>query len=341
MVEFQPMTGASELSASQESLLSLLADGRFHSGQALALALGLSRGAVWKQIQSLQARFGVDIHAVRGRGYRLPVPLELLQPDRIAEEVGAEASTALQALHVLRVTDSTNSRALADPPLQRGHARVWVAEHQSGGRGRRGRPWATGFGQGVALSLAWRFDLPMNDLAPLSLVAGIAVADALRAFGADDVSLKWPNDVLVGDRKLCGILVEATGEANGPVTAVIGLGINVRLSGDVGAKIDQPWIDLAGIGLGDISRNALTGRLIRELVSACKTFSDARLQPFLERWGALDGLHGQVVDVVRGNVRTSGIYRGVAADGALCLEQAGQLIELHAGEVSLRPTATT
>lgn len=341
MADILPMSLKTLQSNRQEAVLALLADGRFHSGQAIADELGISRSAVWKRIGSLQADFGLEVHAVRGRGYRLAAPVELLELEKITAAVGIGKLPSVQQLHVLRSVDSTNTRALADPPVQSDSAHVWLTEHQTAGRGRRGRRWATGFGQGVAMSFAWRFDLPMNDLAPLSLVAGVAIAETLLAFGAQGISLKWPNDVLAADRKLCGILVEAAGEADGPVTAVIGLGINVCLTDLTSAEIDQPWIDLAGIGLVNVSRNALAGHLIRELVCACETFAIEGLAPFVARWLQLDRLNGQLVDVVRGNMRTRGVCRGISANGALCLEQSGKTVHFHAGEVSLcRATAT-
>jgi BirA family biotin operon repressor/biotin-[acetyl-CoA-carboxylase] ligase len=322
----------------RDHLLRELADGRFHSGQALAHALGVSRAAIWKQVRRLESDLGLSVEAVRGRGYRLPVPHEPLDAARILSEMGAVGQAQLDTLHILGSVDSTNTRAANDPPLDSGRARVWLAEHQTAGRGRRGRSWVSAFGDNLYLSLAWRFDLPIARLAGLSLVAGITVAEALQRLGLDTHGLKWPNDVVVDGRKLAGVLVEASGEAGGPTTAVIGVGINFHIPPAHGASIRQPWIDLRAAGASDISRNQLAGVLIDRMIEACSLFAAQRLAPFLPRWDAFDRMRGQPVVVLRGDTSIEGVYRGIAPSGAMLLENAEGTSEHHAGEVSLRPT---
>ena len=322
--------------AVSDQLLGQLADGRFHSGEQLAQLLGVSRSAVWKQIQRLETDLGLRISAVRGRGYRLASPLELLESGLIHNELHEVARGCLEQLTVQTITTSTNGCAAADPPTQTGRARAWLAEHQTAGRGRRGRQWVSAFGANLYLSLAWRFELPMAELGGLSLVAGVVVAEALARCGLDGHTLKWPNDVLVGDRKLCGVLIEVSGEADGPSTAVLGIGVNFRLPERQGAMIDQPWIDLAQTNAPPISRNRLAGVLLDQLIEACHEFSGERLGPFLPRWNRFDHLHGQSVRVVRGPKSSAGIYRGITRGGAMLLEGPGGISEYHAGEVSLR-----
>jgi len=324
----------------RDILLRELADGRFHSGQELADSTGRSRTAIWKQIQRLQEGLGLGIDAVRGRGYRLAQPLELLDADRIRAEFGASTHSLVDGLHVLGSVDSTNTRASADLPTESGRARVWLAEHQTAGRGRRGRSWVSTFGENLYLSLAWRFDLPMSQLAGLSLVAGVVVAETLHCEGLQGHALKWPNDVLVDGRKLAGILVDVSGEAGGPATAVIGVGINLSMPAADAGAIDQPWTDLRRVGV-HLSRNRVAGMLVERMVEACTTFSSGRLDPFLERWGRFDGLRGSRVAIVRGEHVVEGVYRGIAPSGALVLEEATGRTEHHAGEVSLRRPGTT
>ena len=320
-----------------EHVLSLLADGRFHSGEELARVLGVSRSAVWKQVGRLQTDLGLDISAVRGRGYRLSAPLELLDPAILRAELGRMASDSLEQLTVLPSAASTNSCASADPPRDVGRARVWIAEHQTDGRGRRGRRWVCTFGENLYLSLAWRFELPMHELGGLSLVAGVVVAEVLGRSGVEGHSLKWPNDVLIDGRKLAGILVEASGEAGGPSTAVVGVGLNLRLPAAAGIEIDQPWTDLSQLDDAHrISRNRLAAALVDQLIQACQLFAGEGLPAFLERWGRFDELNGQSVRVIRGQRINDGIYRGITATGAMVLEEAAGRREYHAGEVSLR-----
>lgn len=319
----------------RDLLLQRLSDARFHSGQQLAQALGVSRTAVWKHVQQLEADLGLEISAVRGRGYRLAAPLELLDARRIRRELSATADARLDAMSVLSCTTSTNSSASADLPPDSGYARVWLAEHQTAGRGRRGRPWVSAFGENLHLSLAWRFDLPMSELSGLSLVAGVIVAEALAQLGLGGHSLKWPNDVLVDGRKLSGILAEVSGEAGGPATVVIGIGVNFRIPPARGRQIDQPWTDLAQVSPVAISRNRLAGVLIDQLIHACRRFANDGLTPFLGRWDAYDRLHGQTICLRRGSESLTGIYRGIAPSGAMLLQQSSGTSEHHAGEVSL------
>jgi len=317
-------------------LLSRLADGRFHSGQQLADAMGVSRSAVWKQVRRLESELGLRIYAVRGRGYRLAKPLEILDLERIRRRLGPDTFDSVEAIHLLSSTASTNSCAADDLPVDIGMARIWLAEHQSGGRGRRGRQWVSPFGENLYLTVAWRFDLPMTELAGLSLITGVVVAEVLEQFGLRGHSLKWPNDVLVAGRKLAGILVEASGEAGGPSTAALGVGINFRLSDAQGEHIEQPWTDLARASEQHFSRNEIAGLLIDRLVHACRQFSTHRLAPFLDRWRRFDDLTGESVRIIRGGQPIEGVYRGIASSGALVLENENGRREFHAGEVSLR-----
>lgn len=319
----------------QSVLLELLGDGRFHSGQDLAAALGLSRAAVWKQLRRLEADFDLSLDAVRGRGYRLRQPLELLDSARIGGAIEPEVRAAIDSLNVLRSVDSTNRCALEEPPSSPGRGRVWLAEHQTAGRGRRGRHWISSYGGNLYMSLGWSFDLPMSRIGGLSLVAGAVVAEVLEQSGSLEHGLKWPNDVLIDDSKMAGILLEAAGEAAGPALAVIGIGINLRLA-DPTAAIDQPWVDWSRAVGAPLSRNLLAARLIGGLACACREFTQSGLAPFIARWSRYDILRGQRVTLLRGEERIEGDYAGIAADGALRLMTGAGLREYHAGEVSVR-----
>lgn len=325
--------------STEASLLEVLADGRFHSGQDLAEALGVSRSAVWKQLRRLESEFGVTFDAVRGRGYRLKRTLELLDGSRIGAGIAPDVSASIESLTVLRTVDSTNRCALDEPPSAPGRARVWLAEHQTAGRGRRGRNWVSAFGGNLYLSFGWSFDLPMARLGGLSLVAGAVVAEVLEESGSAAHGLKWPNDLLVNDRKMAGILLEAAGEANGPALAVIGIGINLALS-DPDGTIDQPWVDWEdAIGI-ELSRNRLASILIDRLARACREFTRSGLAPFIARWSRFDLLRGERVVLLMGDEVIEGDYAGIAADGALRLVTDAGLREYHAGEVSLRRMTT-
>lgn len=321
-------------------LLRQLADGSFHSGQELAARSGVSRAAIWKQLRQLQQLPGVTLDAVRGRGYRLATPLELLDPDRLARQLG-DAGARLHALEVLAEVDSTNAYLLQQPAPMPGSGRACLAEYQRAGRGRRGRRWVSGFGRNLALSLAWTFDLPMAALNGISLAAGVAVADALQQAGVTGHGLKWPNDLYLDGRKLAGILVEAGGEADGPTRVVIGVGLNLCLDDASAAAIDQPWADLRPQLGAPPPRNRLAGSILGQLISVCEAYADHGLQPFLDAWRRHDLHLGQQVQLQLGGQTFVGRYAGLAADGGLLLETAGGLRRFAGGEVSLRPVAAS
>jgi BirA family biotin operon repressor/biotin-[acetyl-CoA-carboxylase] ligase len=319
------------------ALVRLLADGRFHSGEALAGELGVSRAAVWKHVRDLGADLGLDISAVRGRGYRLQRPIELLDRERIAARLAPGTAAALAQLLVLDTVDSTSSALAGRRPPRSGLGVACVAEQQTAGRGRRGRTWVSPFGANVYLSLLWQLELPATALAGLSLAVGVAIAEGLHSLGATGVALKWPNDVICGGRKLGGILVELSGEAEGPTRAVVGVGVNHRMPAADGVRIDQDWTDLASAIPNTLpSRCALVAVLLDRLVGALQRFGSAGLSPFLAAWDALDGLRGREVVVRVGDQPIAGIALGVAPSGALRLRTAEGERQFLAGEVSVR-----
>ncbi|HZH42776.1 MAG TPA: bifunctional biotin--[acetyl-CoA-carboxylase] ligase/biotin operon repressor BirA [Lysobacter sp.] len=308
------------------------------SGDALAQAGGHTRAAVWKRIEALREA-GVAIEARPGRGYALARPVELLDADAIRASLPAPAAAALAALEVAWTLDSTNTELLRRPLPVRG-AHVLLAERQTGGRGRRGRAWASPLAANLYLSVARLFDGGLARLGGLSLVAGLAVAEALHALGHAEVRLKWPNDLVVERdgalRKLGGLLIEGGGEHAGPVRAVIGIGLNVRMPDDVARAIDQPWIDLATLAASP-SRNAVAAAVIAHLLPMLETFDVEGLHGFLPRYAALDALRGRALDVQTGaHVRVARAL-GIAEDGGLQVEyDDGGRDVLHAGEVTVR-----
>ncbi len=311
------------------------------SGDALARASGQTRAAVWKRIEALREA-GVAIEAKAGRGYELAQPLDLLDADALRALLPEGANSALSSLEVAWTLDSTNSELLRRSTPERGVA-VLLAERQTGGRGRRGREWTSPLAAHLYLSLARHFSGGLARLGGLSLVAGIAAAEALRDLGYPDAGLKWPNDLVVtrpqGLRKLGGLLVEGGGEHAGPVRAVIGLGINVRMPAADAARIDQPWCDLTGLSapVAPPSRNAVAAAVLARLLPALDEFDASGLAPFRPRYAALDALAGQRVDVHGAVATLSGRALGLADDGALRVRMDdGEERHFHSGEVSVR-----
>lgn len=318
------------LSALQEKLLRKLADGAFHSGSALGIDLAVSRAAVCKAISGL-SELGLEINAVKGRGYRLHQPLQLLQRDAILAHISDPNRQRLRALDVLQVVDSTNAYLMrtTDAP------RACLAEYQNSGRGRRGRRWVSPYGSNIYLSMRWRFDEGMARLSGLSLAAGVVVLRALKKLGLMDVGLKWPNDIVYSGRKLGGILLEVTGESSGPCHVVLGLGLNMFIPPQIASAIDQPWIGLNELAPG-IERNYLAAQLIEHFMAALAVFEKDGLQPFVTEWRAADVFAGEFVTLLLPGEQVRGVCRGIASDGELLLEIDGAIRSYSYGEVSLR-----
>lgn len=322
-----------EAAVDDRQLLAKLGAGRL-SGDALARELGQTRAAIWKRIQGLRAA-GVEIDGRAGDGYQLQQRLELLDPASILGMLPAPLAESLNTLDVAWSVGSTNSELLRCSAPERG-ARVLLAERQTGGRGRRGRAWASPLAAHVYLSMLRGFAGGLSRLGGLSLVAGVAVAEALRAHGVAQVGLKWPNDIVVDGHKLGGLLVEGGGEFAGPARAVIGLGINVRMPPAFAAEINQPWTDLATLLGEDVSRNKVVAWLLAALLPALDDFERDGLAPFLPRYAALDSLSGRSVRVDDNGVLHEGTALGLAEDGALRVRIEGSERVFHAGEVSVR-----
>jgi len=316
-------------------ILYALGDGRFHSGEALAQALGVSRTAVWKHLQAL-GEWGLDVHAVPGKGYRLAAPLELLRREAIVAALDQNSRPLLAdlELHLQLTSTNTHLSARATAGLPSGHA--CLAEYQTAGRGRRGRSWVSPFAANVYLSLLWRFSLAPATLGGLGLAVGVAVVRALQQAGLQGIGLKWPNDVIWRGRKLAGTLLEMTGESFGPVAVIIGIGLNVRMPASAGAAIDQDWVDMeTALGAGT-SRNALAGVLLHHLLLALRDYQNAGLAPFLEEWRRHDLIAGKSVRLQLPHRTLTGIAQGVDQTGALLLQDRGTVTSHAAGEVSVR-----
>lgn len=320
---------------SRLKLLEILADGRFRSGEALGLELGISRAAIWKQLRALR-RWGVDIQAVRGQGYRLAYPLEFLHADTLRAHLSRAAQVAIPHVDIFTELDSTNTylKALAQDGAPSGT--VCLAEMQRAGRGRLGRVWVSPFASNLYLSLLWRFAAGPASLAGLSLVAGVALVRALKDFVPEGLGLKWPNDVQWQGRKVAGVLIEMAGESAGPSHAVIGIGVNVRMPDASAAEIGQPWTDLARCLGEPPSRNVLAAAVLESLIETLRVFESEGLPPFLDAWREHDVVAGKSVQLHLPNGMITGEAQGIDANGALVLRIGDELRRFASGEISLR-----
>jgi BirA family biotin operon repressor/biotin-[acetyl-CoA-carboxylase] ligase len=318
-------------------VLRLLEDGGFHSGEDIGRLLRISRESVSNALQNLETH-GVMLERIRGRGYRLVTPVQWLDAQRIRPHLGPAADRL--RLEIVEQTGSTNDDLLQALAQGAPSGLVRGAELQTQGRGRRGRQWLTGLGSALTFSMLWRFNQGAGLLSGLSLAVGVALLRVLRRAGVEEVMLKWPNDLLWRHRKLAGILIELAGESMGPTAAVIGVGINVRLSDSVLERIDQPVVDLVKIGL-NADRNELLGKLLRELDGVLTSFSQNGFAPLADEWNRAHAFQDKLVQLrMPDNSAQEGRVTGVAPDGALLLAVRSGQRRFYGGELSLRPVRT-
>jgi BirA family biotin operon repressor/biotin-[acetyl-CoA-carboxylase] ligase len=322
---------------SKTTILPLLADGEFRSGQDLAEALGVSRTAVWKQVNRLVVETGLRIESVRGKGYRIPGGLDLLDANQVKSELDSSAVALLTELAILDVVDSTNAEVLRRAEHGCSAGLVCTAEQQTAGRGRRGRQWVSPYASNLYVSVLWDFNQGAAALEGLSLAVGVAVARALHACGVPPVQLKWPNDVLFRGAKLGGILLEMSGDAAGHCRVVVGVGLNVAMPATAATAIDQAWTDVRTISAGSMpGRNRLLAALLNELLPLLARFEQQGFSQWRDAWQALDAFAGASIVLTSGAGQVTGIARGVDQRGALQLETTTGMQAIYGGEISLR-----
>jgi BirA family biotin operon repressor/biotin-[acetyl-CoA-carboxylase] ligase len=315
------------------NLLSLLANGDFHSGESLGARLGISRAAVWKRVKSLQ-RYGLDVRGVPGKGYCLARAIELLDRERILFEIESSARDLLTRLDIYFETDSTNQRLL--DRLDHAHGNVCLAEFQTAGRGRRGNCWVSPLGAGVCLSIGWCFDSFPDALTGLALAGSVAVVRTLRAFGITGVGLKWPNDVIWQGRKLAGVLLEMRGESMGPCYVVAGVGLNVAFPVTPQPEVGQPWVDMVSIVQTPVSRNKLSAKLISDLLIVLQAYARHGFAGFRDEWAQYDLISGQAVTLTLPDKQLVGHVVGIDPHGGLMMSVNGSVQTFTSGEVNLR-----
>jgi len=311
-------------------ILTVLADGQFHSGEELGSALGVSRAAVWKHMKKLD-ELDIPYSSVKGRGYRLQDGIEPLSSERIQNML----SQRLDKLEILLDVNSTNTWLFERAADHMGQRCAVLAEKQTSGRGRRGRHWVSPFGKNIYLSLLVSFQGGIASLEGLSLMTAIAVEKALVRLGIEGIGLKWPNDVYANGKKLAGILLEVTGEYSSHCQVVIGIGLNLSLSEKDAAGIEQPWAELKALK-PDLSRNEVAAVVLDELLRAVDDFQREGFAPHQQYWAERDIFMGREVRVIAASHETPGVVKGVNRKGELMLMTEKGIEIINAGEISVR-----
>lgn len=320
-------------------ILNLLADGQFHSGEALAQRFKVTRATIWNAIKHAES-LGVEVFSVRGRGYKLPQAIELLDEKLVLAAIGEQR--AWFKLEILNEVASTNTYLMQQKGAA--HATCAAAHIQTKGKGRRGRTWVSQLGASLTFSLIWRFSCGAAGLSGLSLAVGVALIRVFNSLGVNNVRLKWPNDVLVTEKdtpkKLAGILIELQGDLEGPSAAVIGVGVNLNLPKNVLDSIDQPAIDLMSaqsINQSKINQSMLLGLILKHLADVLSTFESHGFVGLRDEWLSYHAYQNKPVKMLLPNgTDVQGVVKSVADDGILLVETALGLQRFSAGEISLR-----
>ncbi|NOU01408.1 MAG: biotin--[acetyl-CoA-carboxylase] ligase [Gallionella sp.] len=315
-------------------ILNVLADGEFHSGEVLAKQLGLSRASIFNALADV-AEYGVVLQRIRGRGYRLSRPWQGLAALEVSRYLGADAGKF--DIEILTQATSSNTVLLQRAALGVPSGTALAVELQTAGRGRLGRTWHSGLGNSLTFSLLWRFGCGLNALSGLSLAVGVAIVRALIKLGAQNVQLKWPNDILTAQGKLAGVLIEAQGDVLGPSAVVIGIGLNYvsqsRLSVQ---KIEQPVSTLEEICNELPARNQLLAELLQALASVLNEFSEHGFTALRAEWEQYHAHQNKQLQLRLPDGKIiSGIARGVSGSGELCLENSQGLLRFNSGEVGV------
>lgn len=318
----------SECSSDMRDLLMLLADGKFYSGSDLGRQLGVSRAAVWKRIQRATLELGVSVQSVPGKGYRLAQPLQLLKADLI------QRAFPVLPIYVYESIGSTNDQAKtlltgASGPM------VILAEHQSKGRGRRGREWVSPFAQNLCLSYVWPVTKGLSQVDGLSLVVGLAALRAIKRVCDVEAQLKWPNDVLVSGRKIAGILLELVGDPLELCHVIIGIGVNLNMQDSFGG-IDQEWTSLAKETGANVDRELFAKIVIEELGGYLEKQKNYGFKSMRAEWLEEHAWQGHKVFLQIGKESVHGEIVGVGEKGEVCLLVDGEERKYLGGELSLR-----
>ncbi|QYK03172.1 bifunctional biotin--[acetyl-CoA-carboxylase] ligase/biotin operon repressor BirA [Shewanella psychrotolerans] len=310
----------------KRAIIAELSRGGFISGEVLAANLGISRAAVSKHIASLE-EFGVDVFSVKGKGYKLATPLSLIDEKRLKKSLNARCFYFDDIVSTNAfLLDHVNDLASGD---------ICVAEHQSAGRGRRGRTWVSPYGGHLYASLYWQFSQGMAQAMGLSLVVACSLVTVLRNMGVAGVGVKWPNDIYLNHKKLAGVLIEMNGQADSLCNVVIGIGVNMSMPEQQSEKIDQPWSDLSELTeMPD--KTSMMIQLQQQLVIDLEQFESDGLKVFKQRWRDVDLFDGQPIKLLMGDNVVEGICCGIDEQGAVLLETAQGVKAYVGGEISLR-----
>lgn len=317
-------------------LIKLLSNGQFQTGTQLGEQLGVSRTAIWKQVQQLPS-LGLDVTTKKNEGYCLAKPLQLLDVELLeAQLLAANSSLALNFYPVIDSTNSELARRLAAGETRQ--PLLLLAEMQTAGRGRRGRDWFSPYAASLSLSLSFQVEGGANVLQGLSLAVGVVIKQVLEQQGINGVQLKWPNDLYLNNAKLGGILIELSGDFSGPCNLVVGLGLNVfRPQQPIPLELDQPVAFLSDLNGVELCRTRLVAELAVALEQLLSDYAKEGFIPWQAKWNAAHIWAGEKAFIITPAQQVAVTLGGVTNTGELqVIYEDGSQGVINAGEVSVR-----
>lgn len=323
--------------STKEMILAVLesSDG-FVSGETLSRQCGISRTAIWKQIQKLQQE-GYQIESQHRTGYRLVGMNDVFNAQEIRRQLPGEFWQNGEILYYDEL-DSTNQEARRLSSRGYGQGTVIVADAQTAGRGRLGRHWDSSGGKGIWFSLILEPKVSLQQTSYYSFVAAIAVAEGIRQETGLQAEIKWPNDILIGGKKVCGILLELMAELTQVHQLIMGIGINAnQIPADFPEEIQAKATSLAIESGHPVQRSQVLGAILQHLKENCRLLEEEGFSIIREKWTALSCVVGKEVRIIQqGKELMTGIAEGLGADGALLVRTDQGVEQIIAGDVSLR-----
>ena len=300
--------------------------GGYVSGEDMSRELGISRAAVWKHIKKLREE-GFDISSVSNKGYLLSE----IESDLSEKEILSRLDTEFIARKIVYINsvDSTNEEAKRHSDYPEGS--LFIAENQTAGKGRLGRTWESERFAGIAMSLLLKPNIPIEKISQLTLIAGIAAA---RAIGGDAL-IKWPNDIVIGTRKVCGILTEMSAEPERVNYVVCGMGINVNnksFPDELSDKATSVFIERGE----KLNRADIVSAVMNEFEKVYKTFKKDGFAPLADEYKSLCLTVGRDVRVMYADKEIVGLCTGIDENGGLIVATNDGTVNITSGDVSVR-----
>ncbi len=320
------------MSTKEKALRALQENGGYLSGEALSEQLDISRAAVWKAITALREQ-GYEIDSVTGKGYRL-----VSCPDILTEEAIRSGLTGslVTRIYTMESVDSTNNEAKRRAQEGAPHGSVFVAEEQTGGKGRLGRVWKSPPKTGLWFTLLLRPNATPEQVTNLTLFAGLAVSRAIHALTGLPAQIKWPNDVVIEGKKVCGILTEMAAEMESVEYVIPGIGVNVNTESfpeDIAWKATSLYLSTGK----KWSRATVLQAILREMEELLHRQEEKGTGAVLAEYRENCVTIGKPVSTQRGNIRLSGIAENITDTGELIVRQSnGSELIINSGEVSVQ-----